>query len=94
MCRLQKQPVVFAQRLVYLKAPKKGPEIRGENLPLTEMRGNLCMVESFRGSQSVCIQIECVHVACVHVSRVSQCLLLLDKYVLRVLGFKEQATGA
>lgn len=63
MCRLQKQPVVFAQRLVYLKAPpspKKGPEIRGENLPLTEMRGNLCSVQSFRGTHT---EIVCVHMA-------------------------------
>lgn len=70
MCRLQKQPVVFAQRLVYLKAQKKVSEIRGENLPLTEMRGNLCTVKSFQGSPSVCVQIVCVHMAvfCVFLS--------------------------
>lgn len=84
MCRLQKEPVVFTQRLVYLKAPKKGPKIRGENLPLTEMRGNLC-------SRLVAIT-DCV---CAYGCLcVSQCLLLLDKYVLKVLGLKEQVTGA
>lgn len=40
--------------------PKKGPEIRGENLPLTEMRGNLCSVQSFRGTHT---EIVCVHMA-------------------------------
>lgn len=81
MCRLQKQPVVFAQRLVYLKAPKKVSKSEGKKKrPLTEMRGNLC---TFLGSPSVCTY------GCFCVF-----LLLLDKYVLKVLGLKEQASGA
>lgn len=82
----------ICSKISLLKSPKKGPEIRGENLPLTEMRGNLCTVESFRGSHNVCVQIVCVHMAVF--ACCSQCLLLLDKYVFKVLGLKEQATGA
>lgn len=65
MRRLQNQPVVFAKRLVYLKA-KKGPEIRAENLPLLrERRSNLwCMVLSHRFlNRCVCVSVyACLHV--------------------------------
>lgn len=56
MCRLQKQPVVFAQRLVYLKAsPQKRSQNKRGKPSEDEMRGNL----SIHGTACLLLEDEC-----------------------------------